>query len=139
VTPGQLALLLRGIAAVVVLAAIGWGVHTYRSAIERAEVAEAALSQATATATATAATTGALIGVQTETQRVEVVVTQGRAAAAIAVQELSDADPTVSDLRARPIPHGLRDIARARREARDRSAGAEAGGAGADRAPDPGR
>lgn len=138
-TPGQLALLLRVIAAVVVLAAIGWGVHTYRSAIERAEVAEAALSQATATAGATAATTGALSGVQTETQRVEVVVTQTRADAARAIQELSDADPTVADLRATRIPDRLRDIARARREARDRSAGAEAGGAGPDRAAESGR
>ena len=63
-TPAQLVLLLRVIAVVVVLAAIGWGVHTYRSAIERAKEAEAALSQANATAGATAATTGALSGVQ---------------------------------------------------------------------------
>lgn len=138
-TPAQLILLLRVIAVVVVLAAIGWGVQTYRDALERAQEAEAALSQANATAGATAATTGALSGVQTETQRVEVVVTQTRADAARAIQELSNADPTVADLRARPIDQRMRDIARARREARDRSAGAEAGGAGADRAPERGR
>lgn len=138
-TPAQLASLLKGIAAALLLGAllaIGW---YYRSAVQRAEAAETALSQANATAGATEATTGALSGVQTETQRVEVVVTQGRADAARAIQELSNADPTVADLRARPIDQRMRDIARARREARDRSAGAEAGGAGADRAPEPGR
>ena len=137
-TPAQLALAIKAFVVLLVLATLlglGW---YYRSAVERAEAAEAALSQANATAGATEATTGALSGAQVETQRVEVVVTQGRAAAARAIQELSDNDPTVADLRARPIDQRLRDIARERREARDRPAGAEAGGAGADRAPYPG-
>ena len=106
-TPAQLALAVRAFVVLLVLAtllAAGW---YYRSAVQRAEAAEAALIQANATAGATEATTGALSGVQTETQRVEVVVTQGRAAAAIAVQELSDADPTVADLRATPIGQRL--------------------------------
>lgn len=127
-TPAQILLLIRAALVVLVLAALlglGW---YYRSAVARAEAAEAALSEATATAQATEATTGALGAVQADTQRVEVVVTQGRAAAAQAIQELSNADPTVADLRARPIDPRMRDIARARREARDRPAGAPTGG-----------
>jgi hypothetical protein len=117
------------------LAWAGWTINGWRVA---AKENAAALSQADATAGATEATTGALSGVVTETQRVEVVVTQGRAAAAQAVQELSNADPTVRDLRALPIHPGMRDIARQRREARDRPAGATPGGSGPDRAPEPG-
>jgi endonuclease/exonuclease/phosphatase (EEP) superfamily protein YafD len=127
-TPAQILLLIRVVLVALVLAALlglGW---YYRSAVARAEPAEAALSEATATAQATTATTGALGEAQTDTQRVEVVVTQGRAAAAQAVQELSNADPSVRELRALPIPDQLRDIARQRREARDRPAGAPAGG-----------
>jgi hypothetical protein len=113
----------------------GWYIH---DRLQAADEAETALSGANAQAGATAATTDALSGVQTETQRVEVVVTQTRADIARAVKELSNADPTVADLRARPIPDGLRELARARREARDRAAGAAAGGAGPDRAAGPG-
>lgn len=127
-TPAQILALLKVLAVLLLVAALaglGW---YYRSAVARAEAAEAALSEATATAQATEATTGALGAVQADTQRVEVVVTQGRAAAAQAIQELSNADPTVADLRARPIDPRMRDIARARREARDRPAGAPTGG-----------
>lgn len=127
-TPAQILALVKVLAVLLLVAALaglGW---YYRSAVARAEAAEAALSEATATAQATEATTGALGAVQADTQRVEVVVTQGRAAAAQAIQELSNADPSIADLRARPIPDSLRDIARARREARDRPAGAPPGG-----------
>lgn len=127
-TPAQILALVKVLAVLLLVAALaglGW---YYRSAVARAEAAEAALSEATATAQATEATTGALGAVQADTQRVEVVVTQGRAAAAQAIQELSNADPTVADLRARPIDPRMRDIARARREARDRPAGAPTGG-----------
>jgi endonuclease/exonuclease/phosphatase (EEP) superfamily protein YafD len=127
-TPAQILLLIRAVLVALVLAALlglGW---YYRSAVARAEAAEAALSEATATAQATEATTGALSAVQTDTQRVEVVVTQGRAAAAQAVQELSNADPSIADLRATRIPDSLREIARQRREARDGSPGAPPGG-----------
>jgi hypothetical protein len=117
------------------LVGAGWYV---KERLQAAEEAEAALSEANAQAAATAATTDALGGVQTETQRVEVVVTQTRAEAARAIQELSDADPTVAALRATPIPDSLRAIARERREARDRSPGAAPGGAGADGTPNPG-
>lgn len=130
---------IRAIAYVLLLLVLGIGGWWVYDRVQDAAEAETALSQANATAGATEATTGALSGLQTETQRVEVVVTQTRADTARAIQELSNADPTVADLRARPIDQRMRDIARARREARDRSAGAEAGGAGADRAPEPGR
>jgi len=111
------------------LAWAGWTINGWRVA---AKENAAALSQADATAGATTVTTGALSGALADAQRVEIVVTQGRAAAAQAVQELSNADPTVRELRALPIHPGMRDIARQRREARDRPAGAPAGGSGAD-------
>jgi hypothetical protein len=117
------------------LVGAGWYV---KERLQAAEEAEAALSEANSQAAATAATTDALGGVQTETQRVEVVVTQTRAEAARAIQELSDADPTVAALRATPILDSLRAIARERREARDRSSGAAPGSAGADGTPNPG-
>jgi hypothetical protein len=117
------------------LVGAGWYV---KERLQAAEEAEAALSEANAKAQATAATTDALGGVQTETQRVEVVVTQTRAEAARAIQELSDADPTVAALRATAIPDSLRAIARERREDRDRSSGAAPGGAGADGTPNAG-
>jgi hypothetical protein len=127
-TPSQILALLR-VAAVALILGAGWyGWRTYLRTVERAEAAEAALSAATATLQATEAATGALGAAQAETQRVEVVVTQSRADAARAVQELSQNDPTIAGLRATPIPDSLRDIARQRRTARDRSAGPAPGG-----------
>lgn len=127
-TPAQQALaVVRIVAAVVLVAALAfavWKVNDWRT---RAAQAEGTVSDMTGTAQATEATTGVAGAAIAERQQLDIVLHQGRAAAVQATEDLSNADPTVAELRARPLPDGLREIYRARREARDRPAGAAAG------------
>lgn len=103
------------------LVAGGWYVW---DRLQDGAAAEATVTSMTGTAQATEATTGAAGDAIAQRQQVDIVLHQGRAAAVQAIEELTHADPTAAELRARPLPDGLRDIYRARREARDRSAGA---------------
>lgn len=128
-TPAQqIAAVVRLLAVLLVLAAMGfagWKVWAWRA---RAIASEGQVTALEGTAQATEATTGAAGDALAQRQQVDIVLHQGRAAAAQAIEELTHADPTAAELRARPMPDGLRDIYRARREARDRSAGAPPGG-----------
>jgi hypothetical protein len=110
---------------VLVLGGAGWYV---KDRLQAGQEAGATVTSMTGTAKATEATTGAAGDALTQRQQLDIVLHQGRAAAVQATEDLSHADPTVAELRARPLPDGLRDIYRARREARDRPAGAPAGG-----------
>jgi hypothetical protein len=65
---------------------------------------------ADSTANVTSETTGALSQATTETQRVEVVVTQQRSQRDQAFEELKRNDQTVNDWASQPIPQQLRDI-----------------------------
>jgi hypothetical protein len=90
-----------------------------------------AVEQRDRTAGATSTQIGDLSAAQAERQVVEVRISQDRAAALAAFSEARNADPSVRAFTDHPIPQRLRDIARARREARDGSGTRPAGGGGA--------
>lgn len=123
------AVLAKVIAVAVLAAAIFFGVRTVLSWKEAAETNAATVKSQAATAEATSTITEQLDTATEQRQRVDVVVSQARSE--YEQHWRASTDEGVATWRAQPVPVSMRNAARARRAARDRSAGVEAGSEGA--------
>lgn len=123
----------------VLIGALAWAGYKVNGWREAAQVNAAGVQQGNATAQATGEIGDAASRAAGARQTLEIQVTDNRAAAGRAYEELRYANPLVRDLTDQPIPDELRDYARARRESRDRLAGPAAGGGGPDGTAPPGR
>jgi hypothetical protein len=117
----------RLLAAGIALALLIWLGFTVAGWRQDAAEAKAALAQANAQAKATSAIAADAGQAQQERQALDITIHQSRAESERAFEELRRANPSIAAYADEPIPDGLRELARARRESRERSRGAEAG------------
>lgn len=99
---------------------------------EDAKISTAALEQSTATAAATTGIATDLGQATADRDQVQVHITNDTRALTAAVEALRNEKPNVDAWLDAPVPDELRDLARQRREARDRLRAAADGSHGAD-------
>ena len=124
----EVKLILGGIAAAILIVALGvgiWIVNGWRLDSKARKADKETIGRMDREAEATQETTAALGDAVEDSHRLDIHIDQARGETTRRYEELRNENASVRDAADRAIPDELRALARARRESRDRSGGAE--------------